>query len=450
MLLVVTCVAIAGITRRMASNGAAIATGCAFLAFPTASLATQSFWLGMGATACISLAMWALVSSDRLTNRWVYAFGAGVACMALARTMAIAFVPGMLAAAAVVAGRRRRSWLGLAKALGVIAVVAGPWYVLQRESIFGYLLDYGYGERAGLFGSGGPLDRLSFRYDRISGDIGTTLTLTAVVVAATAIPVMWWRWRRDGEVPRGIREFAALTTVVVAGVAALVSTSNNGVWFELPLIALLTAMAGALAARAWWPLRAALVVQLVGQGVLVLAVTWWVVPPRIGLTAHYEYGFAQYDERYEQGRRDEQPAAAADWRRLSERIERRMHELDGGTGDGAVFDVSGNMQLFNSNTLSLAAEQQGWGPRIRIPDTTVGRDELLEELTPTGKGRDGREVERVLVVALHDRILFTPDAEVERFAELAAEHGWRVSDREAMPGGGEVLVLRHPYPGSRG
>jgi hypothetical protein len=428
----------------MAGPIAAFSTGCAFLAFPTAALATQSFWLGLGATASMAAAVWALFSSEHLTNRWTYAYGLGIACMALSRTMAFAFVPGLLLAGAIMCGRDRRSWWGLARAVTVAFVVAGPWYVLQREAIFGYLLDYGYGPRAGLFGSGGPMDRLAFRFDRISGDIGTSLTTTALVIAATALPVIGYHWWRSQQAPQGAREFSALLVAVLLGIAALVSTTNNGVWFELPLIALLVALTGALAARAWLVLRVALVVQLIGQAAIVLAVTWWLVPPRLEITAHYEYGFAQYDGRYDQGRRDDQPAAARDWRELSSDLERAMNRIDGGTGLGAVFTVSGNMQLFNSNTLALAGELQGWGPTIRIPDTTLEPEERAGDLTPTTVAGDGREVQRVLVLAIHDRILFTPDAEVDAFYRQARREGWRAVDSYDMPGGGQVLVMRHP------
>lgn len=444
LLLVFTCVSIAGATRRMTGPVTAFATGCSFLALPSAALATQSFWLGLGATACMTGAAWALVASERLTNRWTYAFGLATACMALSRTMTLAFVPGLFAAAAVLAGRDRRSWLGVARALGVMIVVAAPWYVLQREAIFGYLIDYGYSDRAGLFGSGGPLDRLAFRFDRISGDIGTSIVWTMAIIAATGIPIAVARYRKTGALPRGTREAGAFSLAVLIGLAALVSTSNNGVWFELPLIGLMLAIAGFIAYQSFLVLRIALGVQLIGQAVLVLAVTWWVVEPAAGLTAHYEQGFAQYDERYEQGRRDEQPEAARDWWELNESVEEAMRQLDGGTGLGALFTVSGNMQLFNSNTLSLAGELQGWGPAVRIPDTTLDPGEREPDLDPQALGRDGREVERILVVALHDKILFTPDAEVEDFYRQALDAGWERTQSFPMPGGGQVVILRHP------
>jgi hypothetical protein len=53
-------------------------------------------------------------------------------------------------------------------------------------------------------------------------------------------------------------------------------------------------------------------------------------------------------------------------------------------------------------------------------------------------------VERVLVLALHDQHLFTPDEEVEDLYDEALDAGWQVVDTHTIPVDGEVLVLRHP------
>ena len=118
--------------------------------------------------------------------------------------------------------------------------------------------------------------------------------------------------------------------------------------------------------------------------------------------------------------------------------------------DGAVeFTMSGNMQLMNSNSVTLAAELRGWSPPIFIPDTALGRAERARSLsrwaTDAAGNRktvgDGRPVERVLLVGLHDHILFTPDAAVAEFAQEARRSGWRPVARIALPGGGAVEVL---------
>ena len=303
----------------------------------------------------------------------------------------------------------------------------------MRETVFGYLISYGYGPRAGLFGQGGPLQRLEFRYDRISGDVGRGLTTTAVLVALVGIAAIGWRWWRDHTPPENGRPILAVFATVALGMAALISTSNNGVWFELPLIVLLVPLVGSMAAKAALPFRLVLLGQIATQAVVVLAVLWWVVPPRWGITAHYEDGFAQYDERFASDRRDELTEAAEDWRRVNGLVAEELRELDGEEGLGAVFTTTGNMQLLNTNTIALASELGGWGPRQEVPDTTAETDRLDEYLTPTATGSDGRIVERMLVVALHDQHLFTPDAEVGDFYRRALSEGLarRHHDRDA-------------------
>ena len=443
ILLVLGSVSVAGIARRLSGSGAALACGLTFLVLPTVGLATQSFWLGLGAASMMGVSVWALLASERGANRWVWVYGAAMAAMTLSRTMALAFVPGLVVAGVIMTWGDRRGQRRIVGSWLLAAAIAGPWFLVMRETVFGYLVSYGYGPRAGLFGQGGPLQRLEFRYERISGDVGRGLTTSAVLVALVGAAVIGWRWWRSRTPPDGGRPTAAVLATFVLGLAALVSTTNNGVWFELPLIVLLVPLVGSLAARAMPVFRAALSLQIAAQAVVVLAVLWWIVPPRWGITAHYENGFAQYDERFASDRRDELSAAARDWRRVNAAVAEEMRRLDGQDGLGAVFVVTGNMQLLNTNTIALASELSGWGPRQEVPDTTAETARLAEHLTPTATGADGRIVERVLVVALHDQHLFTPDAEVIAFYRRARAEGWRVATTIAMPDGGEVAIMRH-------
>jgi hypothetical protein len=113
-----------------------------------------------------------------------------------------------------------------------------------------------------------------------------------------------------------------------------------------------------------------------------------------------------------------------------------------GRGD-AVFTVSGNMQLFNANSLALAGEMISWPPYMTIPDTAAGAEERAASLTPTASF-DAEDVERILVIALHDQTLFTPDTEVAAFTQEADQAGWEVVDEVELPDGGVVQILRLP------
>lgn len=445
-LLVVVAIAVAGITRRMAGPIAAISAGLLSAVLPMMTTATQSYWYGLGATACLTVAVWALLSSDRCRNRSIWVFGAALAAMVLTRTMSLGFVPGLIVAGAVIAGRDRRALVRLASSVGLAVVIAAPWYVVNAGSIFDYLFSYGYGPRASRFGSGNMFERTGFRLERMSEAVGTTtfllLSASALCIALMVGPRML-RERGSAHVRNG----AAVGACLGLGTAALVSTSNNGVWFELPMVAIAVALLVAVisAGPRWY--SAGLWVVVVALSAVGLAGQWWIVPYAPGgLTSHYEFGFAQYDERFEPTRRDEHRAAAADWDQLNREVLAAIRpdaSTDEPSGqDDPVFTMSGNMQLFNTNSLELAGELSGWSPDLRVPDTAAEGADLSSFLTPTVTD-DGRTVERILIIAQHDRILFTPDADVDEFSDLAAERGWTVTRRIDMPGGGQVRILRH-------
>jgi hypothetical protein len=447
LLMVFSAIAVAGIARRLGGPVASLGAGVTWIAMPTVILATQSNWYGLGAAAALAGAMWALVTSDRCSNRRVWLYGLGVGCMLLSRTMTLGFLPAAVVGGLVVAGFDRRRLLRLAGALGVTAVVAGPWWITEWSTVTGYLVSYGYGPRAGLFGHGSTWDRLAFRLGRMGDAIGLSAWLTMCLVSVGVLIVhLWGRYRHGRPLPLG-REALALAATAVACIAALVSTTNNGVWFELPLIAVVIPLAWGWIATAPWPAAAITGIPVVGMGIVQLAAAWWLIAPgsaSVGWLAQnyitgaqYEGGFSQYDTRFATDRRDDLAAATADWKTLNQRVARSLRSIDGGR-DATVFTMSGNMELLNSNTLLLAAEVDGWGARIQIPDTTQPDHERAASLAP--RADDGRR--RVLVLARHDHILFTPDRDVSSFARQARAAGWVLTERFHMPGGGRVDVLR--------
>lgn len=450
LMMVVTAVAAAGIARRLAGPWAAIAAGCAVVGMPTMVFASQTYWLGLGAAMFLTLGIWALLASERLTNRWLYAYGACIGAMLLCRTMTLGYIPGALLAGAVLAGRSPRSWIGLAKATAIAALVAVPWYVLERATIFGYLFSYGYGERAGLFGDGGLPERIVKRLSIFVDGTGPPVVIVGILLVASAVvaAIRWDGW------PASTRSAVAVAVVAGGGFAALCSTTNNGVWFELPVLCLLVPLVISLASRAPKPLVGGAIALIVVAGILQLASSWWIIPPERGSiplvadrnrTSQFELGFAEYDLRFRPERRDESAEAAAEWWTLSQDVERYLRTLT--TEDQKVFTTSGNFEMFNTNTLQLSGELDGWTPLARIPDTVRPASEREEDLTPTvagGSAVQGRQVERILVIALHDQHLFTPDAEVRSFDRQARDAGWEDVATFPIPGGGTVHVLRLP------
>lgn len=457
---VVTAVASAGIARKLAGAGAALVTGIVFLTFPTVLFAIQTYWLGLGAAAFMALGAWALLESDRLTNRWLYAYGAATGAMLLCRTMTIGFLPAMAVAGLIVAGRERASLIGWAKAMATTVVVAGPWWFVARDPIFSYLFSYGYGKRAGLFGGGGPPERVQQRWNAVILGVGWGWRWIIPVLACSAFVL--WRRRADGRAhgwPAVTRLAVAIAVASALGIAALASTSNNGVWFELPIIALLVPLAIAAGAAAPKVVKAVALLPVLAVGVLQMGCSLWLIAPgqdalpgiaTVHRVAQYEYGFEQYDKRFGPFRRSQLPAAARDWHDLSTTVERRLRKLS--PNGEMVFTTSGNFEMFNSNTVELAAAQHGWTPRLWIPDTVGNRKDRKKWLTPKATddagnpviGSDGKPVERVLLLAIHHQHLFTPDAQVRDLYQDAKAAGWTVVDRFPMPVGGDVLILRHP------
>ncbi len=452
ILLVLGAVAVAGAARRIGGSWSAIAAGLTFAVLPTTATATQSYWFGLGSATFAAAAMWALLASDRARNSRIWWFGLCTGLMWLTRTMTLGYAPAMIAAAVVVAAPHRRSLVRAAASIGVAVLVAGPWYAVNASSIFRYLLSYGYGPRAARFGDGGPLERLEFRLERMQIAFGartlTVLVVSAAIVAAVAIVARMRSGDGSGDSPArrllqwvtrpAPRGALAMATATVLGTAALVSTSNNGVWFELPVVVfsviLLFGVLGA--APTWWKV-------VLSAGLLVVAgwnhaAHWWLVDYRPGgFTAHYEYGFEQYDDRFGPTTRELHAQAAREWYDLDEEVLRSVRSDSGGD---PVLTVSGNMVLFNSNDLWLAGELDGRPPDIQVPDT-ADPESIADALTPmVGSGSTTRE--RVVVVARHDRTLFTPDDDVDELYAEALRQGWRPSERIPMPSGGEVVVLR--------
>lgn len=457
--LVVGAVAVAGIARRIGGSWAAIVAGLVFTFAPTTMNASQSYWYGLAATAFAACAIWALLCSERCTNRNVWWFGVASGLMLLSRTMTLGFAPALFVAALVVAGRDRRSLTRACLGFGVGVLIAAPWYVYNASSIFGYLFMYGYGHRAARFGHGSVLDRAGFRFERVGSgisDVPVPFLLTmmfllgaAVIVAAvrlgwrvrahrTTLAAAWHRVLGDART----RSATAVLVAVLLGFAALVSTTNNGVWFELPVLGWMVALVIGLLGVAPWPAKAVASVLAVTSSVVVGAQLWWLVdyaPQQ--LTAHYEYGFEQYDTRFSPTSRSLHPVAARDWRRFNEKV-LGILQRDRTPETDPIVTISGNMQLFNSNSLWLTGELARRPPIVDVPDTAWSKRRLLDNLTPTAEV-NGERRDRVLVISLHHRILFTPDEGVERFLRLAISSGWRVTDTVDLPTGGEVQILRH-------
>lgn len=455
-LLVAGSVVVAGATARVAGKGAAVVAGATFAVVPTTVFAAQSYWFGLATGVAAGGAIWCLLASRRCTTRVTWLFGLCVALMLLSRTMSLGYVPALAGAAMVLAGRDRRAWRRLAEAAGVVALVAGPWWFVERETIFGYLTSYGYGETAAVYGGGPVLERVWYRIDRVADAVGVEVAISVAAVAIAAVlgrAAQRWVGVGTTDVDSQGREAVALGVAAVGGLAALVSTSNSGVWFELPLVIALFPLAAMAIVHAPAPWRALAVAPVVGMAVVQTAVAWWLLPPttsgvtwlaRNHVTAtQQEPAFVEYDLRFAADRRGEHADAAEEWWSLTTAVVERAREIERDADGPVAFWLSGSMELFNANTAALAEELDGRTTPFYVPETRRSARERSADLTPmVDAGRRGR-AERVLVIAVHSYISFPPDHDARGFAAQARRSGWTVSDRFAMPGHGVVLFLRH-------
>jgi 4-amino-4-deoxy-L-arabinose transferase-like glycosyltransferase len=111
---------------------------------------SRSYQFSMVAMLATTLALLAILRSRRFGSvGWAAVFGMCLGAMPLARTMTLAFIPGLVAAAFVVVvvdpvGRIRRI-LTLGGALILAVLVAGTWFWPNGALVVHYLLGFGYG-----------------------------------------------------------------------------------------------------------------------------------------------------------------------------------------------------------------------------------------------------------------------------------------------------------------
>ncbi len=208
---------------------------------------SRDFQFSVVATAISTLALLALVRSEQM-SKWgaVIAFGVLVGLMPLARTVTIAFVPGMLVAAAVLAlsaPDKRAERLARVAVSGVVATgVAALWLGFNGAVVLDYLLGSGYGARAAEYGQlQGLAQSLSFRVGRLLRGlyfpnavvvtIGLLLGLTAIFAAILRSP------KKRASLAILIRSpLVSLFIFAALGLVALASSQNVGAAFEAPLI----------------------------------------------------------------------------------------------------------------------------------------------------------------------------------------------------------------------
>jgi hypothetical protein len=233
-----------GLARRLVSDSWAVVAALTVAAIPAVTDYTRLFHFALPATACMTAALWALVRSDGLRRSgWAAAFGLFVALTLLARTMTVAYVPGLALAAGtqflVGAPELRLRMRNFAIALGTVMLVAGPWYIRNARSVYDALLGSGYGEGATPFGHHYSVASWGYWTKELRLDLSYMwLPLAGMLLLVFTVAAAYWIARQRGLVraPWSARAAGvlALVVVVLEGYLVLTSSRNEGTGFALP------------------------------------------------------------------------------------------------------------------------------------------------------------------------------------------------------------------------
>lgn len=441
-----------------------VVAGIVVLGLPVSVLSARSYQFAGAAAAALALATWALVASDRGRRRWrMVAFGAAVGALALTRTMTVAFVPGIVLGACVVIDWSRRSIVNAGLAAGTAVAVGVPWWVYSWQWVSEYLLRYGYGDLASEYGRGGLSGRLVERLTNVVVDTRLLGAVGAVTIAAVAVTALRSRavlGQRGSAVPQGAwrrvlvrhRLTCALAVIVGAGYVALLSSTNSGIWFDVPLevlaVALVVSLAAALPSRVRLGLGAAAVVLAMGNiyGIGRLAQSEEPRPSgpaqRVATALFADMyratSMLQTNDPSLHLTRELRVAAADAWWEPHRQMARAIDRLRG-DGKSLHLTISGSSNLVNYNSLMLVQEiESGRAAGGDTPDTTAA------DLSSSVEPWQGDSARVVIVIETSLAPPFPIDAEAPRLLDLALKSGWEPTEEVELPDGGQITVLVHP------
>lgn len=216
----------------------------------------RSFQFSTAATFVTTLAVLAMIRSRRFGHiGWAATFGVSLGLMPLARTMTIAFLPGMLVAGLVcVVGERQGLMRRLTVFCGSIllaVLVSATWLTTSGPLVFHYLFSFGYGRQALEYGhatSKFGLDAWTQSLHALVLDVHLPFFLVICAAALTGIIFLMrqlWRLGLPLTFKAILRSPVFLVFIVAAEqLLALTSSSNKGSGFFVPIVPLVAALAG--------------------------------------------------------------------------------------------------------------------------------------------------------------------------------------------------------------
>ena len=217
-------------------------------ASPPIVMYSRSFIFALPLTFNTIMALLSLIRSNRFTNTfWSLIFGIFCGFMPLSRTMAIAFLPGLIFGAAVYLladkSALKRKIFNFIFAIIVGAIIALIWFWPNGRYVFNYLMSYGYGNHASEYGRYksilGVLDWI-----RILKSFSSSVYLfdfTILGLGGAALFVIIFRfYYKSGFIPAArmifLSRITPLVIFVMFAVAALASSQNKGNGFTVPIV----------------------------------------------------------------------------------------------------------------------------------------------------------------------------------------------------------------------
>jgi hypothetical protein len=345
---------------------------------------SRSYQFALTDAAVLTAATWALLACDGFSRRgWSLAWGFLIGLTPLARTMAVAFLPAQLIAAAwliaVRPGARRPRLINLAWSLALSALTAATWLANSLKTVVSYLTNFGYGAQSSHFAESGS--RLSIGYwtrelvNSVRQDLylplAALLALSLVLAAAAGLA------RRRTEIRAGLRRWIVSDSAIVGFVlleeyVAVSSSRNEGVGFRVPLLpAFIVLVVAALITVPWRIPRRVVIGALIAASVFNVVMKADAVRGLSGSSSVTVAGFGRvpvahgdgYIQGYVLGSEETRagsatqplPASQRGWLPAYAQIVREIFDIADERRVTPVVQLATSEPLVNANDLTLAA-----------------------------------------------------------------------------------------------
>jgi 4-amino-4-deoxy-L-arabinose transferase-like glycosyltransferase len=249
----VTILAVYFLGARLAGRRFGLLCAVAVASCPLMLNYSRSFHFALPATAVTTLALLALVQSNRFRSfGWSIAFGLFVGLMPLTRTMTVVFIPGLIIGALVFAFSEKwalKQALGHMIMAGFVAIVtSATWLAFNGQGVAQYLLNYGYGSRSAEYGPGGSrLESVIATFRYAAHYLHFPYVVLLSLGAFLLVPFIARRWWRNGFRPTletVVRSpLLVLVIFVVSALLVLASSRNKGTAFVAPVVTAMIVLA---------------------------------------------------------------------------------------------------------------------------------------------------------------------------------------------------------------